>query len=284
VSRGQPGPSAATVAAELARASHLMPTLAVTAFGTTLAAAAGKPLATCVLVALSVLCGQLSIGWSNDRIDTVRDVEAGRHDKPIATGRLSVRIVDTAIALAVVGVVTLSLLLGWRAALVHLGAVAVAWCYNLGIKATWWSWLPYAIAFGALPAVATYANPDPRAPAAWVVAGAAMLGVAGHLANVLPDAADDVRAGVRGLPHRIGERSTVLVGAGLLIGATILVSWNGLDSTGARWVALLAVCGLVIAGTAWSLRRPVGPVPFLGTVLITAVNLVLIVAGGSSLR
>jgi 4-hydroxybenzoate polyprenyltransferase len=236
-----------------------------------------------VLVALAVLCGQLSIGWSNDRIDTVRDVEAGRRDKPIATGRLSLRTVDIAIAVAVVGVVVFSVLLGWRAALVHLAAVAVAWSYNLGIKATWWSWLPYAIAFGALPAVATYANPDPRAPAVWVVAGAAMLGVAGHLANVLPDGADDVRTGVRGLPHRIGERPTVLLGAGLLVGATVLVSWNGLDGV-ASWVALVVVCGLILAGTVLSLRRPAGPIPFLGTVLITAVNLVLIVAGGSSLR
>ena len=46
---------------------------------------------------------------------------------------------------------------------VHLVSVASGWAYNLGLKSTAWSWAPYAVAFGALPAVVSLAD-DPRLP------------------------------------------------------------------------------------------------------------------------
>ena len=61
------------------------PTVAVTALGTVLFVSAGNPVRTCLLGALALLTGQLSIGWSNDLIDQRRDRQAGRRRQ--AAGR-----------------------------------------------------------------------------------------------------------------------------------------------------------------------------------------------------
>ena len=129
----------------------------------------------------------------------------------------------------------LSLALGWQPGLASLTVVACGWLYNLGLKATVFSFVPYAIAFGILPAVATLALPDPVWPAPWAMVAGALFGVSAHLANVLPDLDDDVETGVRGLPHRIGARATavacpVLLGAASLV---ILLGTSGGSGTGA---------------------------------------------------
>lgn len=55
--------------------------------------------------------------------------------------------------------VPLSLACGPVAGAVHLAAVAAAWAYNVKLKATVLSWLPYALGFGSLPAVVTLSMP-----------------------------------------------------------------------------------------------------------------------------
>src|ERR1700678_1808507 len=73
-------------------ASHPIPSLAVTAMATLLTAEAAPPgfrAWRVVLVALAVLAGQLSVGWSNDAVDADRD--AGRADKATAVGLVSAR-------------------------------------------------------------------------------------------------------------------------------------------------------------------------------------------------
>jgi len=142
----------------LVRACHFQPTLAVTAVTTGLAALAGRSAWGCVAVAAAVLAGQLSTGWSNDWFDAPRDRAAGRTDKPIVAGDVSVGTVRAAACTALVAAVPLSLLSGWRAAGAHLVAIASAWAYNLGLKATVVSPVPYALSFGLLPAFV--AQPD----------------------------------------------------------------------------------------------------------------------------
>jgi 4-hydroxybenzoate polyprenyltransferase len=153
------------------------------------------------------------------------------------------------VALAAAGApcVALSLAAGWRSAAVHLVLlVGSAQAYNLGVKATAWSWLPYAVAFGSLPAVATLAGPDPVLPPWWAAAAGAALGVGAHVLNALPDLADDARTGVRGLPHRLGARRSRPLAAGLLVLASVVVVVGPGTPPPWAWAALLVVLALAV--------------------------------------
>ncbi|CAA9217082.1 MAG: hypothetical protein AVDCRST_MAG50-294 [uncultured Acidimicrobiales bacterium] len=247
----------------LLRASHLQPTLAVTLIATALAVAAGRG-AGSVWVCLAVLAGQLSVGWSNDYVDRHRDGIAGRLDKPIPSGRVPAALVRTSAAAAALACVPLSLLSGWRAGFVHLGAVGVAWSYNIWLKSTVASVLAYALAFGALPAFVSLGLPGRPWPPAWSVVAAGLLGSGAHFVNTLPDLAEDERTGVRGLPHRIGPRRSLFLGAGLLATATLVLAIAPaapLDLLGTMLVvvSLGAVLGVIVTAStarpraAWTL-------------------------------
>ncbi len=271
-------PPTATVAAPwvLLRAAHGGPTVAVTTLVAVLAAGRGVGWGTALLLAGAVLAGQLTIGWVNDLVDLRRDREVGRTDKPLATGELPVGVVHTALALAAVAAVGLSLALGWRSALVHLVlVVGSGQAYNLGLKATAWSWLPYAVAFGTLPAVVTLAGAAPTWPELWLMVAAGTLGVAAHFLNVVPDLADDAATGVRGLPHRIGETGSRVAATTLLVTASV-AALLGRDGSPEPWGWVLLV--LVLGLAAVSLRGR-GRSPFRAAVAIALVDVVLVAAG-----
>ena len=226
----------------LVTATHAAPTATVTTVMTAFAVSVGRGFGGSVLVAAAVLSGQLSVGWSNDYLDRFRDAEVGRHDKPIPSGAVGASTVRTAAAIALLACVVLSLANGWRAGLVHLAGVAAAWAYNLRLKATWLSPLPYAIGFGALPAFVVLGLPGHPGPPAWLVAGGALLGLGAHFANVLPDLEDDLATGIVGAPHHLGRTGTASASAGLLLAATVCLS---LGPTGGS--RLLTIGGLVLA-------------------------------------
>jgi 4-hydroxybenzoate polyprenyltransferase len=254
----------------LVGAAHAGPALAVTVLAALLSVAQGLPATTTAVLVAAVLAGQLSIGWSNDLVDRSRDRAAGRGDKPLAADDGPVAVVRVACGVAVVACVVLSLALGPAAGLVHLACVASAWAYNLWLKATVWSWVPYAVSFGGLTAVVTLA--DGEAPPWWWPVGAALLGVAAHLLNVLPDLADDAATGVRGLPHRLGERRIAPVAAVVLVAATTVVLVGAgppVAATVAVAVVVLALAGVVVVGTG---RRP-----FVAAVAIALTDALLLV-------
>lgn len=252
-------------------ATHPGPALAVTAVAGLLAAADGAAPARVALVAAAVLAGQLSIGWSNDLLDLARDREVGRLDKPLATGDVGARTVRVACAVAVVLVVALSLACGVLAGVVHLACVACGWTYNLGLKATAWSWLPYALAFGGLPVfVSLAAGAD---PAWWAGAAGALLGVGAHLVNTLPDLDDDRATGVLGLPHRIGPGPTRVLAVALLLATSVLltVAAPGLTTPGRAVVLVAAVVLSTVA------LRAGGRRPFQAVVVLAVVDVATLV-------
>jgi 4-hydroxybenzoate polyprenyltransferase len=275
-----PGIWGGRAARGLVLACHPLPTLAVTAISAGLASLAGLSLGTGILVTLAVFTGQLSIGWSNDRIDAARDRAVHRDAKPVAAGELAIGTLTVAIGAALIATVALSLALGYRAGLIALLTVACGWAYNLGLKATALSALPYAIAFGLLPAISTLARPDHRWPAAWAVAAGALLGVAAHFANVLPDLAADAATGVRGLPHRVGARASVVIGPVLLVAATAVIVIDGAHSgvrriDAWRWVVLGGCVGVAVAALLAGLARPSSRLFFVGTVVVALADVAL---------
>ena len=263
---------------DLALACHPGPTVAVTAFAVAMAAGAGAPVRTTVLVGAAVLTGQLSIGWSNDWIDAGRDAAVGRSDKPVGAGRLSVATVRTAALAALAACIVLSLSLGWRAGLVHLATVASAWSYNAWLKSTIWSWAPYAFSFGFLPMAIALALPGYPLAAWWAVLGGALLGVGAHGANVIPDLQDDQSTGVRGLPHRVGGTVTSIGSAVALAAATVLVvlAPPGDPSIGGA-AALVVALGLTILGTTIALNGGRSRLPFTAAIAVAGVDVVLLV-------
>jgi 4-hydroxybenzoate polyprenyltransferase len=278
-------PSVAATASALARSCHPGPSVAVTLFVTALCVTAGNGWGTCVIAAIAVLAGQLSIGWSNDRLDVQRDRAVRRLDKPLATEEAPLRTTDIAISVALLATVAFSFALGARAGGLHLAAVACGWSYNLGLKRTWWSWLPYALAFGSLPVIATLALPDPRVAGAWAIGAGALFGVTAHLTNALPDLVDDRETGVVGFPHRIGARACLAASAGLALAASLLVVFGppGSPST-LGWVGVVVSLGLVGAGLPLAWRRPFDRRPFLGIIGVVGFDIVLIIATGHHLR
>jgi 4-hydroxybenzoate polyprenyltransferase len=236
-------------------------------------------------VAVAVLAGQLSIGWSNDRIDRGLDQRSGRSDKPLAETAVDVRVVDRAIAFALLVTVAGSLALGWRAGLVHLIAVGCGWAYNLGLKATVVSWLPYAVAFGSLPAIATLARPDHAAPAAWAVGAGALLGCTAHLTNALPDLVADRDYGISGFPHRIGARPAVIVAAAAMFAATALLVLGPPGSPSAvGWAGFVLVAGWTVVGCALAWRHTRSVWVFYGTIGTVVLDIALLMLGPSFVR
>jgi 4-hydroxybenzoate polyprenyltransferase len=256
----------------------------VTALATVLAARSGQSPAGCVLVAAAVLTGQLSVGWSNDRIDRARDIAAGRSAKPLAAGALSPPSVSAAAAFAAALCVPLSLAAGPAAGAVHLVGVAAAWAYNLGVKRTVLSWLPYAVAFGLLPAFVTLGLPGHGWPPPWAVAAAALLGVGAHFTNVLPDIDADLAAGVRGLPQRLGRRRTRRLAPVPLFAASAVLVLGPTQRPGLSGAAALAVTGaLAFAPALLPGTDPRSRLPFLTTLALAVIAVSLLLAHGHAL-
>lgn len=276
----------AKTAGALARACHPGPTLAVTVLAGLLALAFDASFALSATVVVAVLTGQLVIGWSNDLIDADRDRADGRADKPLAGGALSREVVMIALVVAVAFTVVTSLLLGWRPGVIHLVfLVGSGVVYNAGLKATVWSFVPYALAFGSLPAaVWLAADGGPVAggvqgpPPAWLLIVGALLGVGAHLLNVLPDLVDDEGHGIRGLPHRLGQRRTQLLAPALLaVGVFIVVFAPAGPLAPWGWVVLALALGLaVVAG------RGEGSTPFRAAVALALLSAGSLVANSWS--
>ena len=256
-------------------ASHPGPSLAITAMVTVLAAEAAPHGIGPVLTAPAMLAGQLSVGWSNDACDAALDKAAGRTDKPVARGEVTVR------ALWIAAVVSVLAALGPVSLVIDAAMTAVAWSYNLGLKSTVWSGATYAVAFGLLPSFSASAlpgNPLARWP---VTIAAALLGLGAHFANVLPDLAADRETGVGGLPQRVAARfgpaAVRAVAIVLLLAASVLL----LIGATRLWVAIPGLIAAVLLAVLSA--RGTGRVPFYAAIGIAAVDILLFVASGEAL-
>lgn len=236
----------------LVRCSHPLPCAAITAFCVAVALSAGAgPRA--ALVGAVVLSGQTSIGWSNDVVDLARDRAAARADKPLATGHVARRVVGVAAGAALLLSLALGFVLGVAAGVVNAVALAAGWAYNLWLKPTVLSPVPYVVHFGLVPAWLVAASlPMATTPRPRVAAAAALLGVAAHFTNTLPDTAADRATGVRGLPQRVGPAVSAAVSSGLLLGAGALlvgVPGNGLATAlSVAGVAAAALYAVLVNG------------------------------------
>lgn len=267
----------------LINACHPGPSLAITAMITLLAAEAAPHGIGPGLLAPAVLAGQISIGWSNDAFDAARDARSGRSDKPIPAGAVSQRAVGTAAAIALAVSLALAFAIGEVTGIVNAVMMTAGWAYNAGLKSTLMSGFMYAAGFGLIPVFAASTLPGHPAPGPSAIAAAAMLGLGGHFANVLPDLAPDEVTGVNGLPQRIaalgGQAAARLCALLLLVLASGLLV---LASTGPhRWIALIGLIAAIVLAAIGV--RGSGRLPFRAAIGIAAIDVALFAVGGVTL-
>lgn len=193
-------------------------------------------------IALSVFLGQLVIGWSNDLIDLASDRASKRSDKPLVAGLISEEVLRRIAGITAVLAIIVNLLgpLGLKGGSIHLFGVACGVSYNFYFKRTLFSWLPYAVAFAALPgSIVIAAN---QIPPLWLLVCGSLLGIAAHFANVVHDIDGDRTQGIRGLPQVLGERaSRTLAVVALLAAASIFTT-----QTQTFWVWSISALGAIL--------------------------------------
>jgi 4-hydroxybenzoate polyprenyltransferase len=211
-------------AVSLLLSCHPLPAAAVTVVLTVAAALSGRSGTGCLLVAVTVASGQLTIGWINDVVDRDRDRRAARQDKPVAMGWIDPGTVTFATAVVTLVLIPLSFANGTAAGLAHLGFVLSGWAYDVRLKQTVLSWLPYAVGFGLLPAFLSYGGlgggMHGAPPTIAMTVLAALLGVGIHFLNTLPDLVEDRDAGMRHLPLRVALR----IGAPRLLAISVALT------------------------------------------------------------
>jgi len=194
----------------LLRASHFGPTVLVVSVSFLLSLSQFSFFKS-LEIAIAILAGQFVVGWSNDLIDYPLDKAAARLTKPLVSGEISQALLKKCIALAVFASLIFSLAgpLGVTGTGIHFLGLLSATLYNLRLKRTVLSPIPYIFSFGAMPwAVYEAAG---KQPPTWIYLGFALFATAFHFLNVLKDLDFDIAQGVLGLPQRIGRRASISV-------------------------------------------------------------------------
>jgi 4-hydroxybenzoate polyprenyltransferase len=264
----------------LLKSTHPIPSFAVTSFTVLLAIGYGMPTEKLVLVGLGILFQQFSVGLSNDWLDYDRDKIVGRKDKPTVRFEVSAKLVRNASLVSAVIALVVATSLGWQVLLTMVAMLLVGWSYNLGLKSNALSALPYAVGFGLVPIYVTLSLSTPQLPLWWVMLAAALLGVAGHFANALPDLIDDRVTGVRALPHILGQRvSALAISAAASLASLLVVTESTSLTPVLAWLGVGMTMALVITASVLALRPKPPRVIFHLLIAAAFVNVALLVLG-----
>lgn len=203
------------------KATHFGPTVLVVSISFTLAITQ-LSFSKSFEIALAILAGQCVVGWTNELVDHGRDAEAGRLKKPLVAGSVSRKQLQVGIAIALTSAILVSFLgpLGVRGGWLHMLGLASATIYNFWAKSTWFSPIPYAISFGAMPwAIYAAAN---RYPPVWLIINFVLVSVSFHFLNVIKDLEWDLKQGILGSPQRIGKNKSLWTASLFVISAVCL--------------------------------------------------------------
>ena len=217
-----------------------------------MALVAGGTPATALLLGASMTLLQFGIGAANDFVDAPRDAGL-KPGKPIPSGLVSGAAARAVAAASFAGGVGLAAMAGPAALALSLLVIGIGLAYDVALKGTAWSWLPFAIGIPILPIYgwlgATGTLPGSFAilmPAA--IAGGAALAIANSLVDVERDRA----AGAGSIAVSLGVARASQVGAVLVLAIVVVAS-----------ASIGAVHGVVAA----SLVAAIGVVPIAATVL-----------------
>jgi 4-hydroxybenzoate polyprenyltransferase len=233
---------------------HAAPAFTVVAAGLAFALVAARGRVDAPRLALlagMLAANQYAAGALNDAVDAPADAAAGR-GKPIQAGSISAA---TARRLALAaGLASLAFGLALNPATFALAATALAcaWSYDLWLKGTAASVLPFAVALPLVPLGAYGAAGRFPAVLWWAWPVGFLAAVAVHLADSLPDVETDRATGVRGLAPRLGvRRAAFLAGAAYAAAVGVAVA-SGL-ATGSAPAVLAGGAAALALGVAAAL-------------------------------
>ena len=197
------------------KASHFGPTLLVTTISWFFAAYYWWE-GPAYVIAFGVFTGQLIVGWSNDLYDYDDDLRHNRLNKPLVAGSISRGYLANWLRFMVPFSFAANLLgpLGFKGGLVYMFGISMGVAYNFYFKYNVFSWLPYALAFAALPSCVVISK-SLHVPV-WMWLGGAIFGTAAHFINVIKDMDQDRLSGIGGLPQRIGKANSIAAAAVLI--------------------------------------------------------------------
>ena len=210
----------------LLKASHFGPTLIVTSISWFFAAYYWWE-GPAFVIAFGVFTGQLVVGWSNDLYDYADDLKHNRLNKPLVAGTITQKYLKKWLRFMVPFSFAANLLgpLGFKGGLVYMFGISMGVAYNFYFKYNVFSWLPYALAFAALPSCIAISKDI--TPPVWMWLGGAIFGSAAHFINVIKDIDQDRLSGIGGLPQRIGKQNSIFVASLLIaLGAFTLFLYN----------------------------------------------------------
>jgi hypothetical protein len=132
----------------LLKASHFGPTVLVVTI-TYVLSRTQFSVQDSVSIAVAILLGQFVVGWSNDLIDFPRDSAALRLQKPLVTGTITEATLRISIGVALLTALIVSLVspLGVNGTAIHFLGLLSATAYNLSLKSTLLSVVPYMVSF-----------------------------------------------------------------------------------------------------------------------------------------
>jgi 4-hydroxybenzoate polyprenyltransferase len=220
--------------------------------------AGGAP-ALAIRLGLAMTALQLGIGAVNDLVDAPRDA-GHKPGKPIPAGLVSRRLAS-ALALGAFG---LGLVLAASAGPVVIGlaviVIAIGLAYDLRLKGTAWSWLPFAVGIPILPVFGWAGATGGLDPLFVVLVPAAVAGgTALAIANSLVDVDRDRAAGVSSVALALGETARtveVVLLVGIVLAAAISAAVLGGSPEMALAVGWIGVVPLLAA--AWAGRSDPG--------------------------
>ena len=218
----------------LVKASHFGPTVLVVTLAYILSRTQFE-VRDSMFISFSILLGQFVVGWSNDLIDFPGDKAAMRLNKPLVAGTITELTLKISLGIALPSAFVVSLLspLGVRGTAIHFIGLLSATAYNLKLKPTMFSVVPFMVSFGALP-WAIYVAAGSHPPT-WMVIAFILISSAFHFLNVIKDMDADIEQEVMGLPQVFGRRKS-MAAAALLAGIGIVIVLTSLNSSSAEGV------------------------------------------------
>ena len=244
---------------------HPGPSLLVTLVFVAIAGLAGRrvPDATRILQLVgTILPIQRCIGAVNGVVELPADAGAQPY-KPLVRG-VMVRSAAAWIG-AALGVAGLGIAATINLATLGLGAAALGagLAYDLGLRRTVLSWVPWWGGMAVLP-LAAYASAG-AIPARLliVIPLSALIAVGLHLANAQPDIDADRVAGVRSLPVIVGVGAARWAGPAALTAAGLLALLMAIPLDQADLLLFIGLAALVGGLVAVAVKRPQRPFPIL---------------------